>query len=323
MNKILIAGFGDIAIRVAKRLGSKAQLYGLVRNPAYFSKLRESGVTPLLCDLDDRQSLQRISGLAHTVLHFAPPPLAPPTVTKKLQDTRTRNLLSALSQGQLPRRFIYISTSGVYGDCKSEFVDETRPTHAKNTRAKLRVDAEQQIRHWAKLNGVHACILRVPGIYATDRLPVERIRKGTPAIVDSEDGYTNHIHADDLARIVIAALQHGKPNRIYHTVDDSQMKMGTYFDMVAKAFELPSAPRITRADAQKVLSPMLLSFMNESRRLTNKRMKQELKVRLLYPTVFEALQEITMTDIKLRYLSQPVAQASALPRQTQLPLPLF
>lgn len=322
MNKILIVGCGDIAMRIARLLSKNTLLFGLVRNPAYIAKLHEAGITPLLGDLDDRRNLQRIAGLADTVLHFAPPPTAGHQA-KIFADTRTRHLLAALSGKRPPRHLIYISTSGVYGDCQGEAVAETRPVAAQNARAKLRVDAEQQIRCWAKRNGVRACILRVPGIYAADRLPVERLKKGTPAIVDIEDGYTNHIHADDLARIVLAALQHGKANRIYHTVDDSQMKMGTYFDVVAQALELPLAPRITRAEAQQVLSPMLLSFINESRRLNNKRMKQELKVVLRYPTVAHALQEISLAEIKSRCLSEPVAQASALPPQTQLSLQLF
>ena len=334
MDRILISGCGDIALRVARLLSPRSRLYGLVRNPAYFAKLRDAGIVPLLGDLDDRHSLQRVTGLCNTVLHFAPPPAAERTtsaptsasISKQqaaLTDTRTCHLLAALSKGRLPQRLIYISTSGVYGDCKGEIVDETHNTHAQNARAKLRVDAEKQIRKWARHNGVQASILRVPGIYAADRLPVERLKKGTPAIVEAEDGYTNHIHADDLARCVVAALQHAQPNRIYHTVDDSQMKMGAYFDAVAQAFDLPPAPRVTRAEAQLLLSPALLSFMNESRRLSNTRMKRELKVVLRYPTVAHALAEISPEEIRPRDLLQLTEPACALPRQTQLPLQLF
>jgi nucleoside-diphosphate-sugar epimerase len=168
-------------------------------------------------------------------------------------------------------------------------VSETRPLKSTSPRSRRRVDAEQQVRDWARRNGVNASILRVPGIYAADRLPLSRIQKGTPGIVDSEDGYTNHIHADDLARICIAALRHGKPCRVYHASDDSQLKMGEYFDLVADAHHLPRVPRVSRAEAQKVLPETLLSFMNESRRLTNRRMKQELKVTLRYPTVADML----------------------------------
>ena len=290
MNRILIIGCGDIAMRVARLLHARYRLFGLLRNPLRAAELRAAGIVPLAGDLDDPCSLHRLSGLAHTVLHFAPPPAA--EGSGSVTDTRTRNLIATLSRGRLPQRLIYISTSGVYGDCSGAVVPETRPRHAQSPRAKLRVDAENRIRNWAIHCGVQASILRVPGIYATGRLPLERLKKGTPAIIDAEDGYTNHIHADDLARSVIAALRHARPNRAYHTSDDSQMKMGEYFDMVADAFDLPHAPRVTRAEAQRVLTPMLLSFMNESRRLTNTRMKQELHVRMRYPTVADALAEI-------------------------------
>ena len=205
---------------------------------------------------------------------------------------RTRNLLSVLSQGKAPKRLVYISTSGVYGDCGGAWVSETHPLNTSSPRAQRRVDAERQIRNWARRNQVNASILRVPGIYAADRLPLERLRAGTPAIVQDEDSYTNLIHADDLARISIAALQRGKSCRVYHASDDSQLKMGEYFDLVADAYHLPRVPRISRAEAQQVLPETLLSFMNESRRLINQRMKQELKVALRYPTVADMLREI-------------------------------
>jgi nucleoside-diphosphate-sugar epimerase len=302
-------------MRVARLLRSRYRLFGLVRNPARFAELRAAGILPISGDLDHPHSLHRISGLAHTVLHFAPPPAV---VQNSNTDTRTRNLIAALARGRLPQSLIYISTSGVYGDCRGDVVPETRPLQPQSARAKLRVDAESRIRNWAAHNGIAASILRVPGIYAADRLPLERLRKGTPAIVAAEDGYTNHIHADDLARSVIAALRHARPNRVYHTADDSAMKMGEYFDAVADAFELPHPPRITRDAAQTALSPTLLSFMNESRRLTNTRLKQELKFVMRYPTVAAALAEI-----RPRGSAESIPPVCASPRQMQLPLPLF
>jgi nucleoside-diphosphate-sugar epimerase len=266
-------------------------VFALVRDPARCAVLRALGAIPLPGDLDDRASLSRIAGLADAVLHLAPPP------NNGVLDTRTHNLLSALSQGRgqrssPPKRLVYISTSGVYGDCGGARVSETHPLHSTSARSQRRADAETQIRAWAKRNRVNASILRVPGIYAADRLPLIRFQQGTPGIIDSEDSYTNHIHADDLARISVAALQRGKACRVYHASDDSQLKMGEYFDRVADAFGLPRVPRISRAEAQTVLSPTLLSFMNESRRLTNLRMKKELKVKLAYPTVADFLATI-------------------------------
>lgn len=286
MKRILIVGCGDIAMRVARLLSGHYRLFGLLRNTARSAELREVGITPLPGDLDDALSLRRLTGLAHTVLHFAPPP------NTGQSDTRTRNLLAVLSRGTLPESIVYISTSGVYGDCAGGDVTETHKLNEQTARAQRRVDAENKIRSWAKRTGVRAIILRVPGIYAMDRLPLQRLRQGTPVIVAAEDSYTNHIHADDLTRIVTAALRHAKPNRVYHTSDDSGLKMGDYFDSVADAFGLPHVPRISREQAQQTLPKTLLSFINESRRLTNTRMKRELKITLLYPTVADALNTI-------------------------------
>jgi nucleoside-diphosphate-sugar epimerase len=292
MKRILIAGCGDIALRVAPLLRSRCQIFGLVRDSRRHTKLRIAGIIPLSGDLDDRASLTRITGLADTVLHFAPPsntPLPGTSQNSSITDIRTRNLLSALSRGVPPKRLIYISTSGVYGDCAGAKVNEAHPLNLQTLRAQLRVNAENQIREWARRNHVNASILRVPGIYAADRLPLERLCSGTPMINSEEDSYTNHIHADDLARIVVAAIRHTRACRSYNACDDGELKMGDYFDLVADAHGIQRPPRLPRAEVESKVSPALWSFINESRRLTNLRMKRELKVRLRYPTVALAL----------------------------------
>ncbi len=305
MNNLLIVGCGDIALRSIPLLQGHYRLFALVRNSSKAARLRALGVTPLFADMDDRQSMGCISGIADIVLHFAPPnaehnarsPLCltevfAPFGCKRgaqggfaLIDTRTRHLLAALSIGKIPRQLVYISTSGVYGDCAGKVISETQAVNPTSQRARLRVNAEKQIREWAQCNKVNASILRVPGIYAAERLPLERLRSGAPAIQAEQDSYTNHIHADDLARIVVAALRYGKPNRVYHAVDDDEMKMGDYFDLVADVYQLPHPPRLPRAEVQSTVSPLMWSFMNESRRMSNARMKRELKVKLLYPSV--------------------------------------
>jgi nucleoside-diphosphate-sugar epimerase len=305
MNRLLIIGSGDIARRTIPQLTGRYEVFALLRNPAQAGKIRALGATPVIGDLDKRDTLQRLAGLADVVLHLAPPKspekkhkhshaaanLGQPAskVASEFSDRRTRNLLAALSRGFLPRKFVYISTSGVYGDCSGARVSETHPLNPKSERARRRADAESQIRKWAGRNGVCASILRVPGIYAVDRLPLERIRASLPCIVAEEDSYTNHIHADDLASIIIATMHSGKPNRVYHASDDSEIKMGDYMDTVADAYRLRRLPRITRAKAQIILPDELLSFMNESRRLTNNRLKRELKVKLRYPTIMDFL----------------------------------
>jgi nucleoside-diphosphate-sugar epimerase len=277
---------GDIGRRLAA-MHPEVHTLGICRSAESAALARETGSTPIAADLDQPESLARIAGLSPWVVHLAPPP------ADGEGDLRTRHLLAALARrGSLPRRLIYISTSGVYGNCNGERVFEHRPTAAKNARAKRRVDAERQLRRFATRHGIRLTILRAPGIYAADRLPLERIRRQTPAVNSAEDSYTNHIHADDLARLVWLALFRGKPNRVYHAVDDSVKKMGDYFDMVADHFGLPRSPRIPREEAQKILSPALLSFLNESRILDNTRMKEELRARLNYPDVESCLKEL-------------------------------
>ncbi|AXS81378.1 SDR family oxidoreductase [Dechloromonas sp. HYN0024] len=283
MQKILIVGSGDVARRILSRLAlrpSRARVFALLRDPARAAAWRDAGATPVLADLDDRASLQRLAGLADDVLHLAPPP------GEGRFDTRTRNLLAALSKGKsLPRRLIYVSTTGVYGDCGGAQIDETRHLNPESSRAGRRVDAESCLRAWGLRTGVRVSILRAPGIYAADRLPVDRLSRGMPALREADDAYTNHIHADDLAAACIAALRHGGTNRVYNVVDDSDLKMADYFDRVADAFALPQAPRISREEAEQRLSPVQMSFMRESRRIGNGRLKNELKLRLAYPTV--------------------------------------
>ncbi len=143
----------------------------------------------------------------------------------------------------------YISTSGVYGDCDGDLIDETRALRPATARACRRLDAECQLRALGR-RGVVVSILRVPGIYAADRLPIERLRKGIPALYAPDDVYTNHIHADDLAMLTCAAVRYGRNNRTYNATDDSQIKMGDYFDLVADRFGLPRAPRLSRREAR-------------------------------------------------------------------------
>ena len=171
-------------------------------------------------------------------------------------------------------------------------MDETRARQASTPRALRRVDAERQLRFFGRSAGTSCQILRIPGIYASDRAggtPRERLQKGTPVLRREDDVFTNHIHADDLARACCAALWKGRAQRVYNVSDDSELKMGDYFDLAADMYQLPRPPRVARDSARSQLPAMLLSFMGESRRLRNQRMKRELGLRLRYSTVAEGL----------------------------------
>lgn len=242
----------------------------------------------IIGDLDHPNSLRRLTGIADAVIHSAPPPAVGDN--RGNCDPRTRHLIAALRRGTCrPRRLVYISTTGVYGDCAGARVPESHPRRAESARALRRVDAEQQLRRLGAGGYCRVVILRAPGIYAADRLPLERLHKGLPLINAGEDSHTNHIHAEDLARACIAALTRGGNNRSFNISDDSNLPMGEWFDLLADHFALPRAPRISRAEAERTLPALQWSFMRESRRLENERMKRELRFILRYPTVSAGL----------------------------------
>ena len=288
--RLLIVGCGDVGQRVAQALNPRLRIMALTSSEERVPTLRSQGITPFLGNLDEPRTLLRLAGLATHVLHLAPPPPVGWT------DPRTRVLTRALRLRTAPCAFVYGSTSGVYGDLQGAAALETLGTAAGTPRAVRRVHAEQTVRFLGRSSrrsgGIRSSILRIPGIYAPDRVggtPKDRLLKGTPVLQDCDDVYTNHIHADDLARACIAALWRGKPQRIYNVNDDSNLKMGDYFDLAADLYDLPRPPRVPRSTAQDQLPLMLLSFMSESRQMDNTRMKQELKLKLRYPTVAAGL----------------------------------
>lgn len=284
--RLLIVGCGDVGLRVARQLAGRWRVRALTSQPERRGALREAGVLPLLGNLDTPATLGRLAALAPAVLHLAPPP------AEGDGDPRTAALLRALLRGGVAGRLVYASTSGVYGDAGGARFDETRRVAPATARARRRVAAEARLRWYGRVCGACVSTLRIPGIYAADRPgghPRERLLRGTPVLAAADDVFTNHIHADDLARACIAALLRGAPQRVYHASDDTELRMGDYFDLAADLCGLPRPPRISRAEAATRLNPTLLSFMSESRRLVNTRLKRELRVRLHYPTVREGL----------------------------------
>jgi len=283
---LLVVGCGDVGMRVLRLLRGRWRLLALTSSPGRCAELRAAGAVPLLGNLDDVASLQRIGALADAVLHLAPP------AGQGAQDLRTAHLLHVLARGGRVKRLVYGSTTGVYGDAGGAQFDETRPLAPATDRARRRVDAEQRLRAFGLDFGVAVTLLRIPGIYAGDRPgghPRERLARGAPVLRAEDDVYTNHIHADDLARACVAALHRGGRQRAINVCDDTDLRMGDYFDLAADLCGLARPPRLSRAEAARQLSPMQLSFMGESRRLLNRRLKDELKLRLRYPNVVQGL----------------------------------
>ena len=295
--RLLLAGCGDVAARIARQLnahGSRYRVRALLRHapesPAW-STWRALGTTPIAADLDRPRSLHRLRGIADSVIYLAPP------AEDHAADCRLNRFLAALHGGRsLPRRLVLIGTTGVYGDRHGAQIDETCPVRPSTARAQRRAAAEQTLRRWHRnrcrsgfATAANGGILRVPGIYAADRLPTDRLRVGTPTLRPEDDTWTNHIHAEDLARISHLALYRAAPLRAINACDTSQLRMGDGFDAVADATGLPRPERLPRQELKSRVSPMLYSFMSESRRLDNTRLLRELRIRLLYPTVHDFL----------------------------------
>lgn len=278
-------------MRVARHLRGRVALLALTSTASRLPQLRDAGITPLPGNLDDPATVRRLAGLSTRVLHLAPP--ANEQSGQWWRDFRTLALTQVLARRSPPSRVVYASTSGVYGDCAGALVTEARPPNPRTPRAQRRLDAERLLRNFGRRTGARVSILRVPGIYGEGRAggPRERLQQGLPVLRAEDDVYTNHVHADDLARIAIAAMWRGAAQRVYNANDDSQMKVGEYYDLAADLYGLPRPRRVPRATAQQELSLNALSFMNESRRLSNVRMKQELRLVLKFSSVADGLRE--------------------------------
>lgn len=284
MNPVLIIGCGDIGRRVAAlEQAQGVSVRGLARSRQALQRLKTLGVHPTNGDLDRADSLRELPVAGALVYYFAPPPLTGQT------DSRMAAFVAALGAADLPRRVVLISTTGVYGDCQGAWITEDRPPHPQSDRARRRLSAENILRRWGESHEVPVVILRVPGIYGPGRLPEQRLREGQPVLREQDAPYSNRIHADDLARACVAAARRGRPGAVYNVSDGHPTTMTDYFYRVADCLGLPRPPEITLAQARERLSAGMLSYLAESKRLDNRKMREELEVEPLYPDLASGL----------------------------------
>jgi nucleoside-diphosphate-sugar epimerase len=289
---VLVVGCGDVALRTVRQTHPHVRWLALTSSADRVPSLRRAGVIPVVGNLDQPQTLRRLAGWGTRLLYLAPPP------SEGGLDLRAVALTRALRLRSAPLSAVYGSTTGVYGDCGGAWVNEVRALAPQTARAQRRVHAESVLRSWGKATGTPLAVLRIPGIYAPDReggTPLARLQRGTPVLQAQDDVYTNHIHADDLARACWRALWGTQPQRVYNVSDDTELKMGDYFDLAADLYGLPRPPRMARHHAGEKLPAMLLSFMSESRRISNHRMKAELGLRLRYRDVASGLRSSDAT----------------------------
>lgn len=278
MKKVLIIGCGDVGLRTARLAKeSGAKVTAVVRTEENRRKLEKEGFAALTGDLDFPSAIPALPTRGAAVLYFVPPP------GEGIGDARAACFCDAIASGEEPARIVYISTSGIYGDCGGRLVTEGTPANPQTDRARRRLAAEDCLRGWGARRGVSVIVLRVSGIYGPGRLPIERIRAGQPVLAEAESPWSNRIHADDLARVCIAAAEKGEGGDIFNVSDGRPGTMTEYFNAVADACGLPRPPQLSLAEARCVMTPLMLSYLGESRRMSNSRMRERLGVELLYP----------------------------------------
>ncbi len=285
MSSVLIAGCGYVGQRLARRLQADdgAMVHALVSSPVSVEPLQGQYSSIAAIDLDRTVSADTLLPTAAQIYYFIPPP------AEGKHDSRLPRFLGLLEQEHLPQRILLISTSGVYGNCNGEWIDETRPVAPAVERAQRRLDAEQQLQRWAREHGVETVILRVAGIYGPGRLPLARLRKGLPMVAETDAPWTNRIHVDDLVTVCHQAMRYAPSGEIYNVSDGHPGNMTDYFNRVADAVGLPRPPLIDLAEADGQLSAGMMSYLRESRRLDNRKMLSIPGVALRYPGLSEGL----------------------------------
>ncbi|TYO98969.1 nucleoside-diphosphate-sugar epimerase [Geothermobacter ehrlichii] len=284
MKHLFIVGCGDIGRRTARlAMEQGMSVTGVVRSEKSARLAEAMGIRPIVADLMDSDSLDGLPTAGSLVLYAAPPPGGGMT------DPKVRHFCQAVTSGEEPTKLVYLSTSGVYGDCGGARVTEETPVNPQTARARRRFDAETTIRRFGEERSVPTVILRVTGIYGPFRFALHRIVEGHPLLDEREAPCTNRIHADDLAQVCLAALEKGKDGEIFNVCDGQESTMTHYFNAVADAFGLPRPPQVSMEEAKKSMNPLMLSYFQESRRMDNSRMRERLGVRLRYPTLEEGL----------------------------------
>lgn len=282
---LLIVGCGHIGTRVAhleQATGRHVQAW--VRTTAAVERLRVLQIAAHAVDLDVPESFPGTLAGDSSIYYFAPPP------SQGVTDPRLAHFTAWLSrQAARPARIVLISTTGVYGDCRGDWIDEHRPPHPQIDRARRRLAAEETLRAYAAQTAVPIVILRVAGIYGPELLPTERLQRREPVLHADESPWSNRIHAHDLATACVAAMHHPRPAAVYNVTDGHPSTMTDYFNRVADALGLPRPPVIGRAGMGAALSPGMQSYLAESKRIDNRRLREELGVTLKYPDLAQGL----------------------------------
>lgn len=282
---VLIVGCGYTGRRIARLYQlDGATVYGIVSQPTSAELLQQHEIVPLQIDLDRPMTqVQWPEMLNDATIFYCAPPQA-----EGKDDNRIAAFLAAIKSWS-PRCLIYLSTTGIYGDCRGSWVSERDQPAPLYPRAARRMAAENRLRRYHEQTQVPVTILRVAAIYGPGRLPVERIRAGQPILNENDSPFSNRIHVDDLAQICISAALRAKAWDVFNVSDGRPESMTAYFNRVADLAGLQRPQTITWSEAEHQLPPGMLEFLSESKRIDNARMLEELEVTLQYPDISSGL----------------------------------
>ena len=283
-KKVFIAGCGYIGERVAllyKESGAKVTC--MVRSLEHAAQLESLGFDSVILSLDDPAEYPALSLSDSEVFYLVPPPGG------GISDSRARNFIARISNAEKPSKIIYMSATSVYSETSGGVVTEVSPTTPASAMGKRRLDAEAAFLTYGLKKKSPVIILRVSGIYGPGRLPLMQISQGQPLLREEESGPSNRIHADDLASICLAAAQHGENGAIFNVSDGNPSSMTTYFNACADALNLPRQQQVTLEEARQVMSPLMFSYVSDSRIIDNSQMLDRLNISLRYPSISEGL----------------------------------
>jgi len=287
--KLTIIGCGYTGRRLALLARERGYPVAAGGRTDFPEDLVRQGVETIRVDLDRPATLDVLPLAGRMVVYLAPPPAAGQV------DPRMERFCAAARRNP-PCKVVYVSTTGVYGDCAGALVKEDRPPHPQTDRSRRRLAAETALRKWGRETGTATVVLRVAGIYGPGRLPLAALRSGRAMPRPADAPFSNRIHVDDLAAVCLAAAERAAGGTLYNVSDGQHGTMTDYFLAVADAFELPRPPLIAMADAERLLSPAMVSYLRESRRIDNRRLLEELNVELAYPTLEAGLRACQETS---------------------------
>ena len=288
-NKIAIVGCGDVGLRIAQRLRisgvTMQKILPIVRSEASQKQLLVDFSETIRLDLDKEHKVAQTLLSEISELYY----LVPPQKSGDY-DLRSQQILKLLANyGTSLRRIVLISTTGVYGDCQGEYVTEETPLNPTTPRSQRRADMEKQWLSFAKQQQCILSVLRVPGIYSFSRLPRKRLEAQAPIVDPEECGFTNRIHADDLAMICTNVMSKQTGTDIYNATDGKPGKMSQYFIDVAEFLGLAKPQVMSFAEAEEIVTTEMMSYLRESRKISNKKLLATFKLKLVYTDYREGM----------------------------------